>query len=472
LLLVNSDESYLNLNPIKTNMKINILRLAAVFVIASLFATTAMAQSVQTSNSGDNTLYQIDRGVFTMNDAITLTHSESFDILAGNSVACASAADDPPQRTGPQSFYRVFDLDDYSEIDGAFEVMTFSFGVESASTNYPVTLKIHTLEGSFITSNLTQIESQEFTITPEMTGTFVEVNFDIAPLVPEGSTIVAELLYSDGFEFGGALFVGSNGFGETGSTYLRADNCGIEQPTSTSAIGFPQVQWVMSLTGEVFEAPELGPFSLISPENGATLNLSNDNSEILTIQWEPSENANSYEFVADLPGSNFANPLITLDADAFGTATSLTTPANALYNILLDAGVPDEVITEAEWTVFANAAGARLRADEVWTINLNMNATDTSIDDPENPFRFELSQNYPNPFNPTTSINFTIPEASDVTLEVFNLQGQRVASLVNSTLSAGFHSVSFNAENLSSGIYLYRINAGSFSQTNKMMLVK
>jgi len=90
----------------------------------------------------------------------------------------------------------------------------------------------------------------------------------------------------------------------------------------------------------------------------------------------------------------------------------------------------------------------------------------------DQPETFRLEQNYPNPFNPTTNIEFSIPESSDVTLEVFNVQGQRVATLVNENRSAGVHTVEFDASNLSSGVYLYRIRAGGFNQVNKMMLVK
>ncbi|MCH8475974.1 MAG: BspA family leucine-rich repeat surface protein [Opitutales bacterium] len=88
------------------------------------------------------------------------------------------------------------------------------------------------------------------------------------------------------------------------------------------------------------------------------------------------------------------------------------------------------------------------------------------------PVMFSLNQNYPNPFNPTTLISYNLPEASEVRLEVFNLSGQRVATLVSGPKAAGRHSVSFDAGRLSSGLYFYTIQAGSFVQTKKMMLVK
>lgn len=88
------------------------------------------------------------------------------------------------------------------------------------------------------------------------------------------------------------------------------------------------------------------------------------------------------------------------------------------------------------------------------------------------PNGFALLQNYPNPFNPSTVIEYQVPQNSSVRLEVLNLQGQRVALLVNEQKSAGAHSVSFDASSLSSGVYMYRIQANGFSQTKKMLLVK
>jgi len=85
---------------------------------------------------------------------------------------------------------------------------------------------------------------------------------------------------------------------------------------------------------------------------------------------------------------------------------------------------------------------------------------------------FELSQNYPNPFNPSTQIDFSLPQQSNVQLKVYNTLGQLVATLVNGNLSAGSHSVTFDARNLASGLYIYRLSAGNFTSVKKMMLLK
>lgn len=88
------------------------------------------------------------------------------------------------------------------------------------------------------------------------------------------------------------------------------------------------------------------------------------------------------------------------------------------------------------------------------------------------PNKFQLQQNYPNPFNPTTNIKYEIPEATNVTLTVYNMLGQRVATLLNEQKPAGFYELSFDASALASGTYIYRLEAGGQVATQKMMLIK
>ena len=98
----------------------------------------------------------------------------------------------------------------------------------------------------------------------------------------------------------------------------------------------------------------------------------------------------------------------------------------------------------------------------------------TSLNDEENnsPGSFALNQNYPNPFNPSTTISFSIPASGDTSLKIYNIIGKEVAELVDKYLPAGNYSFKWNAENQTSGVYLYRLITDSYSEMKKMMLIK
>jgi len=87
--------------------------------------------------------------------------------------------------------------------------------------------------------------------------------------------------------------------------------------------------------------------------------------------------------------------------------------------------------------------------------------------------RFQLDQNYPNPFNPTTTISFSLPNASIVTLQVFDPTGREITTILdNAKREAGNHAVAFDASDLPSGVYFFRIQTGQYAATKKMMLIK
>jgi len=88
------------------------------------------------------------------------------------------------------------------------------------------------------------------------------------------------------------------------------------------------------------------------------------------------------------------------------------------------------------------------------------------------PSKFMLEQNYPNPFNPTTSIEFSVPSSEYVSLKVYDVLGNEITSLVNENKAAGNYIVDFNASSLSSGVYFYKISAGNYTETKKMMIIK
>jgi hypothetical protein len=103
----------------------------------------------------------------------------------------------------------------------------------------------------------------------------------------------------------------------------------------------------------------------------------------------------------------------------------------------------------------------------IWKYKLN---TDIKTED-NKPYQIEIS-NYPNPFNPITTISYSIANPGHASLSVYNIAGQKVATLVNGNMSLGNHSVSFSGSNLASGVYFYRFEAGKFNKTGKMLLVK
>ncbi|MDP2038893.1 MAG: T9SS type A sorting domain-containing protein [Ignavibacteria bacterium] len=102
----------------------------------------------------------------------------------------------------------------------------------------------------------------------------------------------------------------------------------------------------------------------------------------------------------------------------------------------------------------------------------NSKPAGTDVEGLELPTTYSLAQNYPNPFNPTTTINFSLPVSGKVVLEVFDISGKSVATLLDNEMQSGVHSVELNAADLSSGVYFYRLRANQFIATRKFVLMK
>lgn len=123
------------------------------------------------------------------------------------------------------------------------------------------------------------------------------------------------------------------------------------------------------------------------------------------------------------------------------------------------------VLSDYKYTVGANDGGG---VEDPGGIDNVLNIENES----EIPTEYSLKQNYPNPFNPTTNIQFDLPQNNFVTLKIYDVMGREIATLVNEFKNAGKYIASFNAVNLSSGIYFYKVMAGSFVETKRMVLIK
>lgn len=227
-------------------------------------------------------------------------------------------------------------------------------------------------------------------------------------------------------------------------------------------------------------------FRLLSPDDNTELTVEGDGAQTVTIVWDETSDydgdAVRYKWVLTTPADeNFENTIVELDSDNNGSSAQITLSYAAISGVLEGAGVEAGGSADLIWSVRASDAlndgfvattrdfgfNGNYRA---FNIKLNR-GTVTSVNE-DLPIEFALDQNYPNPFNPSTTIDFALPQSGQVTLNVFNMLGQRVATLVNQRMEAGRHTVNFDATNLSTGMYLYRLSAGESTVTRKMMLIK
>ena len=126
-------------------------------------------------------------------------------------------------------------------------------------------------------------------------------------------------------------------------------------------------------------------------------------------------------------------------------------------------------VTHAGLTYDAGANNVTLACESGWVYGIG-NGPLANVDNL--PDEFSLEQNFPNPFNPTTEVTFNLPQAAYVTLNVYNVTGQKVAGLVDRQMGAGRHTVQWDAGGFSSGVYFYRLSAGGESSTRKMIMLK
>ena len=172
------------------------------------------------------------------------------------------------------------------------------------------------------------------------------------------------------------------------------------------------------------------------------------------IDWSTSAGATQYRLQVSTD-STFGTSIM----DTIQTVDSIHTPTGRLANNI-----------KYYWHVRAQNVGGNSAYGPTW--NFTTSLTGVSSNGGEIPKVFKLYQAYPNPFNPATVIKFDLPQTGAVKMEIFNMLGQVVGTLVNGSYAAGSYSVTWDAANFSSGVYFYRINAGNYTDIHKMVLVK
>jgi hypothetical protein len=184
--------------------------------------------------------------------------------------------------------------------------------------------------------------------------------------------------------------------------------------------------------------------------------------------WVQYYNGSAWQTVATFARAGSVQNNVFYHATVTIPRSTYTFPSNAQIRFLCDASADndDVYIDQIEFRGTTATLGSSFAkvSDEVSVAEAL-------------PESFELKQNYPNPFNPSTTIAFSLPEASEVTIKVYDLSGNLVRTLVNDNRTAGEHEVTWNGLNdkgvrVSSGVYIYRIEAGNFAQTRRMVMLK
>jgi hypothetical protein len=162
-------------------------------------------------------------------------------------------------------------------------------------------------------------------------------------------------------------------------------------------------------------------------------------------------------------GSTIADSVFVdqnLNSGSWVTILTKSLPGSIPISIVLSDATPNPT------------GGMVLRADAL-KCSLRQDATSVEKQQARGiPETFVIRQNHPNPFNPSTRIEYAVPTSGNVSLRVFDMLGREVAVLVDGMVEAGWYSVNFNAQNLSSGVYLYRLESRGFAQTLKMVILK
>ena len=257
------------------------------------------------------------------------------------------------------------------------------------------------------------------------------------------------------------------------------------------AIGYGNKMSINKTGGWAVDGPEQGPQEenfaqvVVSPKAGTSFHVDSVNAWLAcygthiymhaAAYWDTDTNFFSmtneilYDSATyDVPGVYDAGlPDIRQDADNAGTLHDTS--------FAIDTNIPDGgyfALRFFPW--FNDNSSSTTKWFVIWDLRVyGTSGPATDVEDVNSsPRKFTLNQNYPNPFNPSTRIAFDLEKSGYTSLTIYNVLGEKIATVLSKEMSAGHHEVNFNASGLSSGVYLYRLESGNFSAMKKMMLMQ
>ena len=264
-----------------------------------------------------------------------------------------------------------------------------------------------------------------------------------------------------------ALAVSSN---ETGGTNLFAGTNGgvflsTNNGTSWTAINTGLTN--PNVTAFAVSSNETGGTNLFAGTNGGVFLSTNNGTNWTAVNTGLGADTIIVSFAVSPNGTGGANLFVGTSPDGVFLSTN-----NGTSWTSVNAGLGSKNLLVTSLLVNGTNLFAATLGSCVWVRPLSQMITGVKEKQNNLPTNFSLQQNYPNPFNPSTVINYSIPKTSLVTIKVYNVLGKEMATLVNEEKIAGNYSVQFSGSKLSSEIYFYRMQAGDFVQTKKLLLLK
>lgn len=377
--------------------------------------------------------------------------------LLGQTVTIRGLVMSPNYQTSNHSYYIQ---------DATGGITTFFAGSTSPELNLGTEVEVTGVIGHY--NGLTQLQ-------PENGDAFVTISFGNEPYAPIVLTIADFLDNAEMYE--GQLIAFQN-VTLTGGTWPTSGSATLQVSDATGEIdvridsdmdisGQTEPSWPVDILGMAGQFDSQSPYDEgyqilpryynfdFAPAGSVPVELTSFSASVtgssVELIWTTATEVNNKGFEIE---KNYAGDWTTV---AFVDGKGTTSEVNN-YNFT------DEVVN------YEGTLEYRLRQidfDGTVSYSETISVEVTSI-----PSEFNLAQNYPNPFNPTTNITFAIPENGNVKLSVYNMLGEEIAVLLNGYREAGNYEVTFNANELNSGIYLYKIEAGNFVNIKKMILVK